>query len=97
MSLLTEKNKTLATILTVFTLVGGSVGAFAFTIAQAQEAARTEVKATLNKEMVDGAKQAAKDAVKEVLPDAVKQAAEAAAKEAAREAVKQYVESQKPK
>jgi ribosomal protein S7 len=56
-------------------------------MAQAKDVARTEVQATVNKEMIDGAKKAAADAVKEQLP--------AIAKEVARETAKAMVEAQK--
>lgn len=73
------------------TFIGGIVGASIFgwnyAMAQAKDAARTEVQATVNKEMVDGAKKAAADAVKEQLPTI--------AKEVAKEVAKQVVEAQK--
>jgi hypothetical protein len=56
-------------------------------MAAAADVARTEVQATVNREMIDGAKKAAKDAVAEIVPDVAKQAAQ--------EAVRQMLEAQR--
>ncbi len=69
-------------------IIGASIGAWNYTMAQAKEVARTEVQATVNKEMIDGAKKAAADAVKEQLPQIAKQIA----KEVAQEVIKQQRE-----
>lgn len=64
-----------------------SVSGWNYAMASAAETARKEVQATVNKEMIDGAKKAAAEAVREQLP--------AIAKEVAQEVAKQVVEAQK--
>ncbi len=68
-------------------IVGTAILAWNYTMAQARDVARTEVQATVNREMIEGAKRAAADAVKEQLPEIAKQAAQ--------EAVKALIEAQK--
>ena len=71
----------------IIAIVVGSVTAWNYTMAQAAETAKKEVQATINKEMIDGAKKAAAEAVKEQLP--------AIAKEVAAEVARQVVAAQK--
>jgi hypothetical protein len=61
---------------------------------QVAQAAETTVKATVNKEMVDGAKAAAKEAVKEAMAEQKVQM-QALIKEAAKEVAKEVVKAQK--
>jgi F0F1-type ATP synthase membrane subunit b/b' len=83
-------------------VIGGIVGATFYMIstldARAAEVAKKEVQATINKEMVDGAKKAAKEAVQDAMAEQkeeIKKAVKEAAKEAAKEVVKQQKEANK--
>jgi hypothetical protein len=87
MTFLDNIKKNWAAILVIGGICGTTIYGWNYAMAQAKEVARTEVQATVNKEMVDGAKKAAADAVKEQLP--------AIAKEVAKEVAKQVVEAQK--
>jgi hypothetical protein len=65
---------------------------FNYTMAQAKDAARTEVEVRVNKAMIDGAKEAAKKAVEEQLPTIAEAAADAAVQKYAKQQ-----EAKKPK
>lgn len=72
-------------------IVGGSIGAWNYTMARAEETANKAVDAKVNTAMIEGAKKAAADAVKEQLPAIAKQVA----KEAAAEVIRQQEEAKK--
>jgi CheY-specific phosphatase CheX len=72
MGMLQQVDKTWKAIGIIIGIVAGSIVGWTFTMAQAAEVAKKEVQATVNKEMIDGAKKAAADAVKEITPDIAK-------------------------
>ena len=72
MGILQQVDKTWKAIGIIIGIVAGSIVGWTFTMAQAAEVAKKEVQATVNKEMIDGAKKAAADAVKEITPDIAK-------------------------
>ena len=82
--------------LTVITgIMGATLFGYNYVLAQAKDVAKTEVQATVNKEMVDGAKKAAKEAVAEAMAEQkeeIKKAVREAAKEGAKEVIKQQKE-----
>jgi hypothetical protein len=69
MGILQQVDKTWKAAGIIVGIVAGSIFGWTFTMAQAAEVAKKEVQATVNKEMIDGAKKAAADAVKEITPD----------------------------
>jgi len=85
---LADIKKNWAAWLVIIGIVGGTVYGWNYLMDHVAEAAETQVKATLNAEMIEGAKKAAADAVKEQLPAIAKQVA----KEVAAEVVKQQKE-----
>ena len=87
MALLEQVKKNWAALAVIGGIVGGSIFGWNYLMDQVAQAADIQVKATINKEMIDGAKQAAKEAVKEIVPDVAKQAA--------REAVRELLQAQK--
>ena len=87
MALIDQVKKNWASVLVIAGIIGGTYYAIDVIDARASEVAKKEVQATVNKEMIDGAKKAAADAVKEQLP--------AIAKEVAAEVAKQVVEAQR--
>lgn len=78
-------------------IIGGSIGGWNYAMAQVKETARTEVAATVNKETLEGAKQAAKEAVKEIVPDIAKQVAQETVKEMMAQQKKAEEEAKKGK
>ena len=72
MGMLQQVDKTWKAIGIIIGIVARSIVGWTFTMAQAAEVAKKEVQATVNKEMIDGAKKAAADAVKEITPDIAK-------------------------
>ena len=80
-------NRDWKALVTIGVIVVSSVYGWNYTMAQAADVAQKEVQATINKEMIDGAKKAAADAVKEQLP--------AIARQVAAEVAKQVVEAQR--
>jgi hypothetical protein len=72
MGMLQQVDKTWKAAGIIVGIVAGSIVGWTFTMAQAAEVAKKEVQATVNKEMIDGAKKAAADAVKEITPDIAK-------------------------
>jgi hypothetical protein len=87
MTLIEQVKKSWAGVLVVGAIVGGTFYALNALDARAAEIAKKEVQATINKEMIEGAKKAAKDAVAEIVPEVAKQAA--------REAVREMLAAQK--
>lgn len=87
MPVLADVKRNWAGITVITAIMGATLFGYNYVLAQAKDTAKTEVQATINKEMVDGAKKAAADAVREQLP--------AIAKEVAKEVAKQVVEAQK--
>jgi len=93
MTFLDNVRKNWAALAVIGAIIGASVGGWNYAMAQAADVAQKEVQATINKEMIDGAKKAAADAVKEQLPEIAKQVA----KEVAKEVVKAQKEEAKNK
>jgi predicted negative regulator of RcsB-dependent stress response len=87
MSMLAEIQKNWKALGVIGVIIGGTIFGWNYAMAQAKDAARTEVQATVNKEMIDGAKKAAADAVKEQLP--------AIAAEVAKQVAAEVVKAQK--
>jgi hypothetical protein len=87
MALLAQIQKNWAALLVIGGIVGSSIYGWNYAMAQAAETAKKEVQATINKEMIDGAKKAAAEAVREQLP--------IIAKEVAKEAARAVIEEQK--
>lgn len=69
-------------------IAASAIGGWNYAMAQAADVAKKEVQATVNKEMVDGAKKAAADAVKEQLPIIAKAVADEVVKAQKAEAEK---------
>jgi hypothetical protein len=77
-------------------ILGAGIFGWNYTMAQVKETAQTEVQATVNKEMIDGAKKAAKEAVTEAMAEQkaeMKKIVKEAAKEAAKEVIRQQKET----
>lgn len=91
MSLIERIKKDWLSLTVIAGIVGGSIYAWNYTMAAAEETAQKAVDAKVNTAMIEGAKKAAADAVKEQLPDIAKQVA----KEVAKEVVKQQEEAKK--
>jgi type II secretory pathway pseudopilin PulG len=89
MTLFEQVKKNWQALAVIGAIIGASVGTWNYAMAQAAEVAQKEVQATVNKEMIDGAKKAAADAVKEQLP--------IIAREVAKEVVKEMQNQQPPK
>lgn len=85
--LLDSVNKNWKALTVIGVIAGGSIFGWNYAMAQAGEVAKKEVQATINKEMIDGAKKAAADAVKEQLP--------AIARQVANEVAQQIIAAQK--
>lgn len=77
MTLLEQVKKNWQALAVIGAIIGVSVGGWNYAMAQSAEVARKEVQATVNKEMIDGAKKAAAEAVKEQLPIIAKEVAKA--------------------
>jgi hypothetical protein len=75
-------------------IIGVSIFGWDYMMTKVAQAAETTVKATVNKEMVDGAKAAAKAAVQEAMAEQKAQM-QALIKEAAREVAREVVKQQK--
>lgn len=84
---MSDVKKNWAALAVITGIMATTIFGYNYVLAQSKEVAKTEVQATINKEMVDGAKKAAADAVREQLPAIAKQVAE--------EVAKQVVEAQK--
>jgi len=90
--ILKKVDNTWASVAIIITVLGSGIFGWNYTMAQVKDVAKTEVQATVNKEMVDGAKKAAKDAVTEAMAEQkaeMKKLVKEAAKEAAKEVIKQ--------
>jgi hypothetical protein len=94
MSLLSDIKRNWAALGAIGVIVGGTFYALDALDARAAEVAKKEVQATINVEMVAGAKKAAREAVQEAMAEQ-KAAMSAIVKEAAREVAKEVVRAQR--